>query len=122
MNRAIFATVALLLGGMSSAWAYRVVELTEDAYELVLGDVTLPARVQGSVRFKTCPTCPTTSLRVTRATIYIVNGAPLVLADFLAAAAAIRQMDDGEENTDVYVFVDVKSRQVNRLRLTHFNR
>ncbi len=34
MNRAIIAIMALLLGGISSAWAYRIIEQAEGAYEL----------------------------------------------------------------------------------------
>ncbi len=121
MKHAIIAIMTLLLAGLSSAWADRVVELTEDAYELALGDVSLPDGVTGSVRFRTCPACRTTSLRVTRVTTYFVNGAALEFADFLAAAEAIRQMDGGNDNTAVYVFFDIESRQVNRIGLDHFN-
>ena len=121
MNRAIFATLALLLGSISSAWAYRVIEQTEDAYELVLGEVSLPRGVSSSVIFKACPVCTMTSLRVTSATTYFVNGTPLEFPDFLEAATAIRQMDGGNRNTAVYVFFDIKSRRVNRLELDHFD-
>ncbi len=121
MNRAIFATLALLLGSISSAWAYRVIEQTEDAYELVLGEVSLPRGVSSSVIFKACPACTMTSLRVTSATTYFVNGTPLEFPDFLEAATAIRQMDGGNRNTAVYVFFDIKSRRVNRLELDHFD-
>ena len=121
MKHAIFATLVLLLGSISSAWAQRVIVQTEDAYELALGEVSLPDGVAGSVRFRPCPACTTTSMRVTSATAYFVNGTALELADFLAAAEAIRQMDGGEENTAVYVFFDIESRQVNRIGLDHFN-
>ncbi len=121
MNRVILATLALMLGGMSSAWAYRVIEQNEDAYELVLGEVRLPRGVTGSVIFRACPTCTTTSLRVTRATTYFVNGAPLEFPEFLAAVQAIRQTDGGNRNTAVYVFLDIESRRVNRLQVDHFN-
>ena len=121
MNRAIFATLVLVLGTISSAWAARTIEQVEDAYELVLGEVSLPQRVTGTVSFRTCPTCTRTALRVTSATTYVVNGAALEFADFLEAAEAIRQINGGNENTAVYVFVDIKSRQVNRLEVDHFN-
>ena len=121
MKHAIIATLALLLGSMSSAWAYRVMEQTQDAYELVLGEVSLPRGDTGSVIFKPCPTCTTTSLRVTRATTYFVNGAPLALPDFLAAAEAIRQLNGGNQDTDVYIFFDIESRRITRLVLDHFD-
>ena len=122
MNRAIFATLVLVLGTISSAWAFRSVEQVEDAYELVLGEVSLPQRATGTVSFKPCPTCTRTSLRVTSATAYFVNGAPMGLLDFLEAAAAIRQIDGGNQNTAVYIFSDIQSHRVNRLKLEHFNR
>ena len=122
MNRAILATVILLFGSLSSAWAYRVIEQTEDAHELVLGEVALPLGVTGSVIFKLCEDCTTTSLRVTSATSYSVNGAALELKDFLESAEAIRQTNGGNQNTAVYVFFDLESQRVNRLALDHFSR
>ena len=121
MKHAIIATLALLLGSMSSAWAYRVMEQTQDAYELVLGEVSLPRGDTGSVIFKPCPTCTTTSLRVTRATTYFVNGAPLAFPDFLAAAEAIRQLNGGNQDTAVYIFFDIESRRITRLVIDHFD-
>ncbi len=119
MNRAIFATLVLLFGSLSSAWAYRVLEQTEDAYELMLGEVSLPRGVAGTVIFKPCPDCNTRSLRVSRETLYFVNGLALELADFRAAAEVIRQTNGGNQNTAVYVFFDIDSQRVNRLMLDH---
>ncbi len=120
MNRAIFATLVLLLGSLSSAWAYRVIEQTEDAYELMLGEVSLPRSAAGTVIFKPCPDCNTTALRVSAETLYFVNGSPMELSDFLARAEEIRKMDGGNQNTAVYLFYDVDSQRVNRLMLDHF--
>ncbi len=122
MNRALFAALALLLGGITSAWAYRVIEQTENAYELVLGEVSLPIGETGSVIFRPCPACTITSLRVTRATTYFVNGVPSEFADFLKAAEAIRRISRGSQNTAVYVFFDIESRRINRLAIDHFER
>ena len=122
MNRTLFTILILLSSSMSSAWAYRVIEQTEDAHELVLGEVALPLGVTGSVIFKLCEDCTTTSLRVTSATSYFVNGAALELKDFLESAEAIRQTNGGNQNTAVYVFFDLESQRVNRLALDHFSR
>ena len=121
MNHAIFATLIFLLGSISSAWAQRTIVQTEDAYELALGEVSLPRGDTGTVIFKPCPTCTTTSMRVTEATAYFVNGAPLALPDFLEAAEAIRRMGGGNRNTAVYLFFDIESRQINRLAVDHFD-
>ena len=120
MNRAIFATCILMLSSISSAWAYRVMEQVEDAYELVLGEVILPRGVSSSLIIRPCSDCMTTSLRVNRETAYFVNGATMEFPDFIKAAEAIRDMDDGNQNTAVYVFFDIESRQINRLMLDHF--
>ena len=120
MNRALIATLILLASSLTSAWAYRVIEQTEDAYELTLGEVSLPRGAAGSVIFKPCPDCNTTSLRVSGDTRYFFNGSSLELEDFLAAAEAVRQQDGGNSNTAVYVFFDIGSKRVNRLMLEHF--
>ncbi len=121
MNHTIFAALVLLLGSISSVWAQRTIVQTEDAYELALGEVSLPRGDTGTVIFKPCPTCTTTSMRVTLATSYIVNGTPLAFPDFLKAAEAIRRMGGGNRNTAVYLFFDIESRQINRLAVDHFD-
>ncbi len=120
MKHAIFATLVLLLGSIGSAWAQRTIVQTEDAYELALGEVSLPRGDTGTVIFKPCPSCTTTSMRVTRATSYFVNGAPLALPDFLEAAEAIRRMGGGNRNTAVYLFFNIESRRISRLKIDHF--
>ncbi len=120
MRHAIFATLVLLLGSIGSAWAQRTIVQTEDAYELALGEVSLPRGDTGTVIFKPCPSCTTTSMRVTRATSYFVNGAPLALPDFLEAAEAIRQMNRGNQRTAVYVYFNIESRRISRLKIDHF--
>ncbi len=120
MKHAIFATLILVLGSISSAWAQRVIVQTEDAYELALGEVSLPRDETGSLIFRPCPACTTTSMRVTDTTAYFVNGAQLELADFLEAAEAIRQLDRGNQRTAVYLFFDIKSRRISRLKIDHF--
>ncbi len=120
MRHAIFASLVLLLGSIGSAWAQRTIVQTEDAYELALGEVSLPRGDTGTVIFKPCPSCTTTSMRVTRATSYFVNGAPLALPDFLEAAEAIRRMGGGNRNTAVYLFFDIESRRISRLKIDHF--
>ncbi len=120
MNLALSATLALLLSSISSAWANRVIEQTEDAYELVLGEVSLPLGQTGSVIFRPCPACTVTSLRVTSATTYFVNGVPLEFPDFLEAVETIRRISRGEQSSAVYVFFDMESRRINRLKIDHF--
>jgi len=120
MNRAIIVILALLLGSISSAWAYRVIEQNEDAYELVLDEISLPRGETSSVIFKPCPACTTTSLRVTGATTYFVDGVLLAFPDFLVAVEAIRRLHRSNRNTAVYLFFDIESRRINRLMIDQF--
>ena len=120
MKRFIFAALILLSSSIGSAWAYRVVEQKEESYELVLAAVNLPRAETGFVRFRTCSACETISLRVAGTTTYFVNGALAAFPDFLEAAATFRRQRGGDENTAVYVFVDIESKLVNRLALDHF--
>ena len=121
MNRALFATLALLLGGIGSAWAYRVIEQPEGAYELVLGEIRLPRGETGSVFFKPCEECAITLLRVSTATTYVVDGEPLEFSDFLEAVEAIRRLRRGDQNTAVGLFFDIESRRVTRLLIDRFD-
>ena len=120
LYRGVIATLVLLSGSIGSAWAQRTIVQTENAYELGLGEVSLPRGDTGSVIFRPCPECTRTSMRVTRATAYFVNGSPLALSDFLEAAEAIRQMNRGNQRTAVYVFFNIESRRVSRLKIHHF--
>ena len=120
MNRRILATLILLLGSVGSTWGYRVLEQAEEAYELALGEVSLPRGAAGTVIFKPCEECNTTSLRVSGETLYFVNGSPFEISDFLEIAKEIRARDGGNQNTAVYIFYDIESERVNRLMLDHF--
>ena len=120
MRRFFFATLILLSSGIGTAWAYRVIEQTEDSYELALAEVSLPRGQPGFVRFRMCNDCETISLLLTSSTTYYVNGALSEFPEFFAAAAAFREMEGRGNSTAVYVFLDTESRQVKRLVLDHF--
>ena len=119
MIRVIIIATALLTGFTSSAWAYRVVEQLEDAYELTLGLVRLPANERATVVFTACENCRTTALRVTAETKYFANGAPVSLADLRDIADDLRATTVGRNDTLVYVYYDVASLRVNRLKLSY---
>ncbi len=119
MYRAIFATLALLLGSIGQAGAARILEQNEGAYELLLGEVRLPRGETSSVLFKPCEACAITLLRVSTATTYVVNGEPLEFSDFLDAVQAIRRLRRSDQNTAVGLFFDIESRRVTRLHINH---
>lgn len=122
MTRALIITIALLIGSLSSAWAYHVIEQIEDAYELSLGLVTLPTNSDGSVIFTACESCRTTSLRVTDATRYLVNGSQAELSQINEIAGTLRGSARGREETAVIVFYDPRSLRVTRISLSYRDR
>jgi len=118
MMRVLLVTIALGVGSLSPAWAYRVLEQLEQAYELQLGQVTLPAGADGSVVFTPCSTCRTMSLRVSQATVYSVGESLVDLATLRRQADSLRATADGQRRTGVYVFYDPASLRVTRLTLS----
>lgn len=119
MIRALIVIAAGLMTVTSSAWAYRIMEQPESAYELALGDVRLPAGARGTVVFTTCESCRTTALRVTDQTTYFANGSQVSLGDLRDIAEDLLATAVGRDDTIVYVFYDVASLRVNRLALSY---
>jgi len=111
MHRLLLAALFLTLGLATSASATRVMQQPEDAYELSLGEVSLPQRVGGSVIFKPCPTCKTVGLRVTGDTRYFVAGEEVTVAELATLTAKLSR------TANVTVFFDKESRFVNRLKI-----
>lgn len=118
MTRVMIATIALCVGMLSPAWAYRVLEQVEQAYELQLGQVTLPDGTTGTVVFTPCSTCRTLSLRVTEETAYAVGGSPVDLLTLRRQADSLRATVDGQTRTGVYIFYEPASLRVTRLTLS----
>ena len=118
MIRATIAAIALSVGILSQAWAYRVLEQVEQAYELRLGNVTLPDQMNGSVIFTPCADCRTMSLRVTDGTKYSVAGSSVDLQTLRQRADELRATIDGQRRVGVYIYVDPASLRVTRLKLS----
>jgi hypothetical protein len=116
MIRGFVAAIALSLGVMSQASAYRVIEQLETAYELRLGVVTFPGDANGSVIFTPCSTCRTMSLRVSDQTRYFIAGQLVDLADFRERVDALRATIDGQQR-GVFIYADNESLRVTRLAL-----
>ena len=117
---AVIAMSILGLATMTNAWSYRIVEQLEDAYELELDDIKLPARLTGLVSFTPCNGCALLTLRVTPETTYSIDEIEMTLADFLNAAEVIRLSADADDFTGVGVFSDVESQYVTRLKLYRY--
>jgi hypothetical protein len=119
MIRALIIVSALLMGIASSAWAYRIMEQPEDAYELDLGAVRLPASENGTVVLTPCEDCRTTVLHVNAQTGYFANGSQMSLEDLKDIVEDLLATTVGREDTIVYVYYDVASLRVNRLAISY---
>jgi len=126
MTRTIHTTAVLIFAALtmfaSVAQGTRIIAQDEDAYELHLGEVSLPGSEAGTVIFKACDNCKTQSMRVTGSTIYQVDGRTVTLKDFTLAAEDFRKRQGATSRTIVYVFFDIKSRRVNRLGMEYLGR
>ena len=117
--RALIVTAALTIGFAGAAHGIKVLEQPEDAYELALGEVSLPRGAAGTVIFKACADCKTKALRVTALTIYQVNRRTVTLEDLRKAADGYRKMQGGAAKTAVYVYYNIESQRVTRLALDY---
>jgi len=119
MIRALSLIAIGLVTMASSAWAYRIIEQPEDAYELTLGMVRLPASERAAVVFRACEDCRTTSMRVTADTRYFANGAPITLKELNDIAADLLATAAGRNDTLIYIYYDVASLRINRLAISY---
>ena len=102
------------------AWAFRVLEQPESSYELVLGEVGIPRSLPGSLNFKPCSDCLSTSLRLNTKTIFIVGQQAVDFDEFRNVAEKQRQKMGGNQNTGIFAFYDAGTKQVNRLVLRSY--
>lgn len=112
------ATLAAALTGLlvfHGAAAFRVIQQSEDAYEAVLVNVSLPASDSGNISLRSCSDCESHRLAVSTATAYRLNGQPLTLASLRQEVARIRTSNSGAERTAVYVYFDTGSGRVSRV-------
>jgi len=121
MIRTLILVIAGLVSVSSSAWAYRVLEPIENAHELSLGQVRLPDNERGMITFTACDTCRTTALRVTGATQYFANGTLVALEDLRETAADLLATTEGRETASIYIYYDIASLRVNRVKLSYRN-
>ena len=119
MIRALIVIALGLTAATSSAWAYRVIEQPEAAYELALGQVRFPANQNGTVVFTACESCRTTAMRVTDQTTYFANGTQMELADLRDIADDLLATAVGRDDTIVYIYYDVASLRVNRIAVSY---
>jgi hypothetical protein len=114
MDRQIIITLAALtlaFTGLAQANMKRI----EEAYELDLTQVMLPAHTADRVTLKQCADCYTVQLSVNARTSYHVGmrSAAVTLLELTATAAGVRD----RENTPIYVMYEPESLVVTRIIL-----
>ncbi len=114
MDRQIIITLAVLtlaLTGLAQAIMKRI----EEAYELDLTQVMLPAHTADRVTLKACEDCFTVQLPVDAGTSYHVGmrSAGVTLQTLIAAADAVSNRED----TPIYVMYQPESLVVTRIIL-----
>jgi hypothetical protein len=82
MLRTLF--VALALASVSVA-AHADMRTVVKAYEVGVNDFRAPGTANGTLAMRACPDCKFQTLRVTSATRYQLNGAPVEFVEFLDA-------------------------------------
>ena len=123
MNTRLLIAALVLTLTAASAHAVRIFEQPENAHEVALGDVRLPANSASQVIIKSCSDCDSISLRVSSTTVYFYRAQGInrqvTLKALLEAAEDLRQQDK-DERAGVYVFFDRASKRVTRLTLAAF--
>ena len=111
-SHAFWPTLVL---GLFAATAHGALRAVEEAYELALSAVGLPASQDGYLTLRPCERCRPEVLRVTSETIYATAPAnPAVdLEQFRKAAGKVTL----RSRALVYVYYDPRSRRVRRLVL-----
>lgn len=118
MNRSIAVLlVALAAASAASAQALRVLEPVERSVELALRELTLPAAGRRAVLYRPCATCPLEAHTVNDKTTYLFNDRVLPLAEFLAAVEQVRQRPAEEARAVAFVYYDIRTEDVNRVRV-----
>jgi len=107
--------VAVCLCGLVAAAAEAALEAIEDAYEIELARVELPAYALGRVSFSPCAGCERIGLQVDGNTRYLLAGAPAPLSLGSFREEAARMIDPGD--AVVYLIYDTRTRVVTRLIL-----
>lgn len=118
MSRSIVVVLAsLAMTSAAAAQALRVIEKVESSVELALRELTLPAGGRAAVLFRPCATCPLEAHSVTAQTTYHFNGRSLSLAELVAAVEEVRLRPAEEARAVAFVYYDVNTEDVNRVRV-----
>jgi hypothetical protein len=109
------ALTALLSASLALGTAHATLRAVEQAYELHLSQVVLPAVVGGSLIVRACVACKPVTLVTSARTRFIVGagGSPVTLADFTKALEVAKR----RAKPMIYVYYKPETRHVNRVVL-----
>ena len=91
MRHLLFVSAALLALSMPAAAEFRTIQ---QAYEVDLSNLRLPAAEAGTIAFKACDECATKTKRVGDFTRWVLNGQTLSFGEFLEGVNAIANPED----------------------------
>ncbi len=106
-----------LLGFLNSAGALRVLEQVERPVELSPSVLTLPKDTSGTVSFKPCDTCQTSTHRLMNTTKFVLDGRELPFNDFAKAFGELRANRSASDRAVATVYMDVNTGQITRIAL-----
>lgn len=120
MKPLAYASWLIVLVLAEPVWGGSALTELEATHELVLADVKVPRNVPGSLVFKPCAECATTSLRVTKLTQFFLGEQALPHAEFVAEIDRLRRRSGADQSAGVFVFFDRSTGAINRLILEGF--
>jgi hypothetical protein len=115
LNRPLPLLLGLALLGISLDVPAAGFKVVEQAIETSTFVVSLPDGDSGSMAVKSCPQCKPLLLRLTPSSRFLVGGAQVPYAEFLALARA-----SGDQGLDI--FYDRKSGSITRLLMNGVHR
>jgi len=116
MRKTLTILISFLFAA-ANANAVRVLEILERSHELRLSRVALPESTNGTVGYSKCDTCAREFISVDGATVYLLNGQSVTLADMRLQAARILQSTAAGDMTLVVVHFDPDTEVATRIRI-----
>jgi len=91
MRTKILVTAFALILALPAAAGFRTIQ---EAYELPVDDVRLPATATGTVAFRKCGNCPFETKRLSSDVSFHINGNATTLGKFKARVAELTRPDE----------------------------
>jgi hypothetical protein len=109
--------VAALAGALATAQAGSLMETVEQAAEVPLVALDLPATQGGMLRFAVCDGCEARSVVMPSDMTYLVNNRAVTWVEFAATVEVALASDDVAERSLVGLYFDAASKRLERIAL-----